>query len=165
MRLVFCALFLIFNVLAPAHAGPDRLSLMLGSHHANIQFEVEEVNPGLFLEWEFRNPPALLPVLRGNLDRQPSLVAGAFRNSFGDGALSLAVAMPFYGTGIFEVDVVAGGAWYPGNGDRVAVSVGDFIPIGALRVQYGKTFLLAFPGDGENFDALFAFGLTVPLGK
>lgn len=148
---------------APAFSGPDRVSLMLGSHHVNIQIEVEEVNPGVFLEWDLNETPAFLEGLP-ETERRPSTVAGAFRNSFGDGALALALSMPVYDAAALEFDLVLGGAWYPGNGERVAVAIGDFVPIGALRVVYDNAFLLAFPGDGKNFDALFAFGVTFPLG-
>lgn len=149
---------------APAVAGPDRVSLLFGSHHADIQIEVEEVNPGLFLEWEFGETPAFYRTLRPDMDRKPRTVAGVFRNSFGDAAAALAVAWPVFGEEAFQFDFITGAAWYPGNGERVLVSAGDFIPYVGLQVKYRLAYMLAFPGDGESYDALFAFGLSFPLG-
>ena len=131
---------------------------------SNIQIEVEEVNPGFFLEWQIDNPPELLSMLSMDRSRKPSTVAGAFRNSFGDGALALAVSAPIYSVNAFELDLFGGAAWYPGNGERVAVAIGDIVPLLGVRAVYGNAFVLGFPGDGENFDALFAFGLTFSLG-
>ncbi|MGR3514285.1 MAG: hypothetical protein ACU0GG_16105 [Paracoccaceae bacterium] len=147
-----------------AFAGPDRASVLVGSHHANVQIEVEEINPGLFLEWQMDSSAFALPELRPDLQRRPSVVAGAFRNSFGDGAAALAVALPVFGEDAVQGDLFLGAAWYPGNGDQVTIAIGDIVPLGGLRLSYRNAFLLALPGDGETFDALFAFGLTFPLG-
>lgn len=148
-----------------AFAGPDRASVLVGSHHANVQIEVEEVNPGLFLEWQIDRTALAFPRLRPDLQRRPSVVGGAFRNSFGDGAAALAVALPLFGEDAVQGDLFLGAAWYPGNGDQVTIAIGDFVPLGGLRLSYRNAFLLALPGDGETFDALFAFGLTFPLGS
>ena len=164
MRLSLAVLFCVFSTIAPAAAGPDRVSLLFGSYHADIQIEVEEINPGVFLEWEMERPQPLLRMLSPDKGRKPSTVAGVFRNSFGDGALSLAIALPLASQNSLELDALAGAAWYPGNGERVAVAVGDVVPLVGLRVSYRNAVLLGFPGDGESFDALFAFGVSFPLG-
>jgi hypothetical protein len=133
----------------PADAGPDRLSVLLGSHHLSPAEEFEEFNPGLFLTWEG-------PVF--------DTTAGLFRNSYGRGAVALTAAYPFYESGRFQFSGFLGAAYYPENGRNFRYHLGDVVPLGGLQARFGPVFVQAIPGDGEEADGLFAFGFTVPLG-
>ena len=58
-----------------------------------------------------------------------------------------------------------GAAYYPDDGRRFRYHLGDIVPLGGLQARVGPTFLQIIPGDGEEADAVFAFGVTVPLGR
>ena len=59
--------------------------------------------------------------------------------------------------------VFGGVAHYPENGSNFELSVGDVVVLGGVQMQYGPTFLQIIPGDGNQADAVFSFGLTAPL--
>ena len=130
-------------------AGPDRVSILLGSEHVGATANFKEVNPGVFLTWE------------GRFD----WTVGVFRNSYGRGALAGTVAMPLYEEGRFSLDAFLGAAYYPEDGRNFKVHVGDVIPIGGLQARYGNVFMQVLPMDGSVADAVVSFGLTFGLGE
>lgn len=133
---------------APASAGPDRVSILIGSHHVDATLEFEEQNPGIFLTWEDR---------RG-LDWS----AGVFRNSFGGPSAAVTVALPLIRSPRFDLSAFAGVAAYPGHADRMAVAVGPFVPIGGLQLRADRLFIQIMPDRGDPA-AVVAVGLTFPL--
>jgi hypothetical protein len=137
---------------APAQAGPDRLSVLLGSHHVNAARDFKEVNPGLFLTWEGA-------AWAGRLD----LGAGVFRNSYGDGSAVGSVALPMLAGDAWSVDAFAALAWYPGNGEQFDHAAGDIVPLAGVQARYGNVFMQTLPGGGQGADALVTFGLSFAL--
>lgn len=135
-----------------AHAGPDRISILLGSEHINATRSFEEFNPGIFLHWTeslFRN--------------RVDLSFGAFRNSYGDGSLAVSTAYPIVRNETWSLDVFTALAWYPGNGDQFGHAIGDIVPIAGLQGRYKNIFVQAIPAGGESVDATLTFGLTFGL--
>ena len=145
---------LILSSLVATHAdaGPDRISILLGSEHVNATRDFEEVNPGIFLHWTeslFRN--------------RVDLSFGAFRNSYGDGSVAVATAYPVVRNEIWSFDIFTALAWYPGNGDEFSHAIGDIVPIAGLQARYRNLFMQAIPAGGQSVDATLTFGLTFPL--
>lgn len=134
----------------PAMSGPDRVAIHLGSHHAGASAEFEEVNPGVFLSWDRPN--------------DITLSIGAFRNSYGRGSVAATAAKTFYRGKNTAASVFAGLAHYPGNGNDIRHAIGDFVPLAGLQLHYRRMFVNVMPGDGDTVDAIFSFGVTVPLG-
>lgn len=130
----------------PAQAGPDRLSLLVGSRHLGADRHFEESNPGLFLTWEDRH----------GVD----LTVGAFRNSFGGTSVAATAAMPVFEHGGAQVSLFGGLAVYPGDGDQFEFHAGDIVPIGGLQARVGNMFLQALPAGGMT---VIAAGVTMPL--
>lgn len=146
-----CLLLGFFGLTGPALAdGPDRVSVLLGSYHASPAQEFEEFNPGLFLTWE------------GDF---VDTSVGAYRNSYGRGAVAVAAAWPFLRGANLELALFAGAAYYPEDGSRFRYHLGDIVPLGGLQARLGPVFLQAIPGDGDEADAVFSFGVTIPLGE
>ncbi len=135
-----------------AQAGPDRVSILLGSHHVGATRDFEEFNPGIILVWDEL-------VWRGRLD----LAAGAYRNSYGDGSLALSLAYPFVRTEDWGLDLFGGVSWYPGNGDQFSHAIGDAVPIAGLQARYRNVFVQAIPAGGQSADAVLSFGLTFSM--
>lgn len=133
----------------PAVASPDRVSVLLGSHHANATLAFEQVNPGLFLTWENR----------GIFD----LSLGAYRNSFGRPSVAVMAALPLWSSDIAQISVFAGAAVDPGNGHQFTVHAGDVVPIGGLQARVGRVFVQIIPSDGKTTSAILTGGLTFPL--
>lgn len=133
---------------------PDRLSFLIGSHHFSPGQDFEEFNPGVFLTWD--------NIL---LDGQGDLNVGAFRNSYGRTATAVTAAFPFYEKGAFEAGFFAGAAYYPEDGRRFRVHVGDVVPLGGVQASYGPLFVQLIPGDGREADAVLSFGVTWDLGR
>lgn len=133
-------------------AGPDQVSILLGSHHVGATRAFEEVNPGLFLTWT-----------EVAVGQRVDLSVGAFRNSYGDGSIAVSGAYPLYRTEDWGVDLFAGVAWYPGNGDQFNHAVDDMVPLGGVQMRYRNLFLQALPGGGNAVDATLTYGLTFPL--
>ena len=154
IRAILTAILLAVAAPAPAE-GPDRFSVLLGSRHVGATQDFEEVNPGLFLTWE-----EAFEV--GPLDIDASL--GAFRNSYGRLSVAAVGAWRFYERGPFELGLFLGAAYYPEDGRSFQVHVGDVVPLGGLQARLGPVFLQAIPSDGAVADAIFAAGVTVPLG-
>lgn len=134
----------------PVCAGPDRMAIHLGSHHAGATTEFEEVNPGLFLSWDRPNDVVLS--------------VGAFRNSYGRGSVAATVAKVIHRSKNSAVAAFAGLAHYPGNGNDIRHAIGDFVPLAGLQFHYRHLFVNVMPGDGDTVDAIYSFGITIPLG-
>ncbi len=141
------------TIASAAHAGPDRLSFLLGSEHVNAGRSFEEINPGIFLTWSES-------VWQNRLD----LTVGAFRNSYGDGSLVASLAYPIVRKEHWGIDVFGAIAWYPDNGEQFTHSFEDLVPIGGLQVRYRNVFVQAIPAGGQAVDATLAFGLTFAIG-
>lgn len=107
------------------------------------------MNPGVFLTW------------RGQTF---DTSVGVFRNSYGRAAIAATAAYPFYEVDWVRLSAFAGAAYYREDGRRFRVHAGDFIPLAGLQAEVGPTFFQIIPGDGEEADFLFTFGLTIPLG-
>ena len=81
MRSAIFATLLLCLAVSTAQAGPDRISVMLGTHHAGADIDYEEVNPGLFLTWSQL-------MWQNRLD----LTVGGIRTSNGDFSLAVTPA-------------------------------------------------------------------------
>lgn len=143
-------LIIVMIFAGPAFAGPDRLGVHLGSYHAGATRDFEEVNPGLFLSWD--RPGGV------------TYSVGAYRNSYGRGSVSATVAKTILRSKSAGLGVFAGLAHYPGNGEDIRHAIGDFVPLVGLKMHYRRLFINVMPGDGDAVDAIFSFGITVPLG-
>ncbi|AZQ66380.1 hypothetical protein EF888_04075 [Silicimonas algicola] len=150
-RHVLAAVALLTHAV-PAFAGPpDRLSILMGSYHADATLEFEQTNPGIFLDWD--NPSGT------------TLTVGVYRNSYGRRSLALSASRTILRRGELSLEGFVGLAHYPGDGHKVPVAVGDVVPIAGLKVRYRKAFALMIPGDGATTDAIFAYGLSFDLGR
>jgi hypothetical protein len=145
LRVFFC----LTIAAGPAVAGPDRLAVHLGSHHAGTTTDFEEVNPGLFLSWD--RPKGV------------TYSVGAFRNSYGRGSVAVTVAKTIYKQKYTSVAVFGGLAHYPGNGEDIRHAIGDVVPLAGVQLRHKRLFLNVMPGDSDTVDAIFSFGVTVPL--
>ncbi|MFK7871234.1 MAG: hypothetical protein AB8B58_18595 [Roseobacter sp.] len=142
------ALFCICLLLPSAVlAGPDRVSVLLGTQHFGATREFQEVNPGLFLTWE------------GQLDYS----VGLFYNSYEDISPIATVAKDWEVAPGLELGVFAGLAIYPGEGDQFRLSAGDLVPLIGLQATYGNFFAQFIPADGDSVDSVLAVGLTFEL--
>jgi hypothetical protein len=130
-----------------ATAGPDQISVLVGSYHIDAAGNYEEFNPGVFLTW----------------DRALRISTGVFRNSYGKTSVLATVATPILSGGKFNLDLFAGAALYPGDGRRFDVHIGDILPIGGVQLRYGAFFSQIIPGDGHSLDGLVTLGLTFDL--
>lgn len=131
-------------------AGPDRLSIMIGSQHINPSHAFSEINPGIFATWENR---AL------GLD----YTAGAYRNSYGRGSVALTAALPVIKWPDGQIAVFAGLGLYPKDGRTFRVHAGDVVPLGGIQIRQGNAFAQIMPGDGNAADAVVTFGATFSL--
>lgn len=145
---VFCAVI----AADPVQAGPDRASVLLGSHHVNASRNFEEANPGLFLTWSGA-------MWQNRLD----LGFGAFRNSYGDGSLAVTTAWPIARHESWGIDLFGALAWYPGNGGQFSHALGDMVPLAGVQARYRNLFMQAIPSGGNTADAVISFGLTFGL--
>lgn len=137
---MLCALAL------PAHADPDRLSLLLGSAHLGGD-GFDGRNPGVFLTWEDR---AL------GLDYS----IGAYRNSYGRASIAATAALPVAEWADGSLSLFAGVALYPRDGRRFRAHVGDVVPMGGVQIRHRNLFLQIMPSDGAAADAVIAGGIT-----
>lgn len=142
-------LFFVLLSANPVLAGPDRISVLMGSHHANPGQSFEEFNPGVFLEWRSGG--------------RHSYSVGAYRNSYGRGTVAAGVNYPILQRGAFQADIFAGAAHYPREGRTFAISAGDVVPMLGLRLRYRALYLLTLPGDGKVADFVVGYGLSFPL--
>lgn len=155
MKIAFCAALaaVVTGVSAiSAQAGPDRLAILLGSHHINATQDFEEFNPGAFLIWEGA-------MLKNTLD----LGFGAYRNSYGDASVAVTTALPIKRNEVFSLDLFGAIAVYPGEGDQFSHSAGDVVPIIGAQARYRNVFLQAIPAGGEGTDGVLSLGLSFDL--
>lgn len=138
-------LALILAVLAaPAAADPDRVTLLLGSHHVAARVPFEEVNPGLILTW----------------DRDPlDWSVGAWRNSYGRLSVAGLAELPLV-EGEVSIGLVGGLALYPQDGRHFAAHLGDWVPLAGLHLRADRLSILIMPSDGKATAAVIAVGLT-----
>lgn len=130
-----------------AAAGPDRLSVLLGSEHVNASREFQEFNPGIFLTWE----------------RQFNYSAGLYYNSYKEVSPLVSVGYDWDIAPNFDVGAFFAVALYPGDGDEFSHAIGDLVPFVGLQARYKNVFVQFIPADGDSLDALFTFGLTFAL--
>lgn len=142
------ALILAAALPTTALAGPDRVSILLGSEHFNATEDFREFNPGLFLTWE--GPTFDYSV-------------GLFQNSYSNVSPLVSIGYDVEIATEFEVGAFAGLAVYPGEGDRFDHSIGNVIPLIGLQARYRNVFVQLLPADGQSTDGVLTFGLTFAL--
>jgi hypothetical protein len=133
-------------ITTPIHAGPNRVSITLGSQHVGSTYEFDNRNLGLFLSW-------------GNTS------IGVYHNSFSKTSVAVTQALPLIRKDDAEVNLFVGLSLYPGDGDKFVAHVGDVVLIGGVQARYENAFIQVMPGDGVNLDAVVTAGLTFELGK
>ena len=133
-----------------AQAGPDWVSVLIGSKHVNANRSFEEVNPGVFATW-------VNPRLHWTL--------GAYRNSYGRGSVSATVAAPVLRWDDGEASLFVGAALYPKDGRKFAAHIGDVVAIGGVQLRHKKVFMQALPLGGDWDKPVFSFGLTFPTNQ
>ena len=144
MRRLALALCQILVALPAAARDPDRLSFLIASRHVDARSAFQEVNPGVILTWEGR----------------PGLSLAGYYNSYGRLSVAAAVTWPVFERGELQVDLFAGGAWYPRDGRRFAAHLGDVVPIGGVQARWRNAFVQVIPSDGVETDAIVGFGVT-----
>ena len=115
-HLTFAIAFAFLAIVAPAAAGPDRVSLLLGSDHTGGS-GFDGRNPGVFLTWEDRGP---------GLD----LSLGVYRNGYGRGSLAATISLPVARWRDGAVSVFAGAALYPENGRHFVTGQKEWVRSG-----------------------------------
>lgn len=103
------ALLLLFSTPVSADIMPDRISVLVGSHHVNSSEEYNESNPGLFLTWD-------------------QWTVGAYENSYSD--ISFAVTREWELTE--HADIFVGAATY---GDSIMPLAGLQLHAGPFFAQ------------------------------
>lgn len=147
MKLFILVLGLVLAPVSGSAIEPDRLSFTFGSMHLNATSEFNEFNPGVFLTWENERKYHL----------------GAYWNSYEKVSVAALVGWPIIGDENWTFDIIAGGAYYPGDGRDFPVSLGDFVPLAGVQLRTGRFFAQVFPGDGDIVDAIISFGVTIPI--
>ncbi|MDN5789225.1 hypothetical protein [Pseudorhodobacter sp.] len=145
------AIILLTLLAAPAHADPDRLSILLSSRHVAATVPFKQANPGLFLTWENR---------AAGLDYS----LGAYRNSYGRLSVAAIAALPIWKRDQTQISLFAGVAHYPVDGRDYAVHAGDFVPLAGVQFRHRNIFAQVMPGDGNFTSGIISFGLTFKLG-
>jgi hypothetical protein len=134
--------------LARADARPDRAALLLTSIHVGATQDFEEINPGLFLQW----------------DGSPlDWTLGAYHNSYGDSSVAAFASLPVRRWEGGEAAIFLGLARYPGVAETFRVHLGEWVPLGGLYLRQGPAFVQLMPSDGVAADAVIAAGLTFDL--
>lgn len=138
------ALFLCLNATA-LNAGPDRFSVLLGSHHINGT-GFNEVNPGLFATWE---------------RERTALSLGVFINSYERVSIAATSYLPLKTWKTGDAGVFAGLAHYPTNGRDFKTHLGgDVVFLGGLQLRQGYGFVQVVPMNADSAEGLISFGLT-----
>jgi hypothetical protein len=132
---------------ALAHAGPDRVSILLGSEHVNASRDFQEFNPGIFLTWE----------------RRFNYSVGLYYNSYEEVSPLVSIGYDWEIAPDFDFGAFLAVAVYPGDGDEFSHAIGDVVPLAGLQARYKNVFAQFIPADGDTLDALFTFGLTFEL--
>lgn len=152
MKQAVLAATLAVSGVTAAEAGPDQVSILLGSYHVGATRDFEEFNPGVILTWK-----ELL--WQNRLD----VGFGIFRNSYGDASVVATTALPLVRDRNWGLDLFAALATYPGEGDQFSHSIGDVVPIAGLQARYRNVFVQAIPSGGNSVDATLTYGLTFAL--
>jgi len=145
--LLYCSLIRGLLVPSWAHAGPDRVSILLGSEHINATREFQEFNPGVFLTWERRFNYSL----------------GLYYNSYKEISPLVSVSYDWEVAPDLDLGAFFAVAVYPGDGEEFNHSIGDVVPFIGLQARYKNVFVQFIPADGDALDALLTFGLTFAL--
>ncbi|MEO0864980.1 MAG: hypothetical protein AAFY39_10420 [Pseudomonadota bacterium] len=149
LRTLIAACVALMAIASPATA--DRVTVLLGSHHAGASGQYEEFNPGLFYTWE---------------GRRAGWSLGAYRNSYGEISLAGAVARPLVRWDDGELSVFAGIAHYPNDGRRFDTHIGgDVVGLAGVQVRYRNVLVQALPYQEGSAKALLSFGLTFDVGQ
>lgn len=146
--MIRAAIILWMVMVIEAQSGPDRLSVLMGSHHEG-GWGFETRTPGVFLTWED---------IEG-LD----FSLGVYRNSYGRGSVAATAALPIRRWAFGEASVFLGAAWYPKDGRTFRVSLGDLVPVGGVQFRHRNWFWQIMPSDGQPVRAIFSVGLTFEL--
>lgn len=125
----------------------DSVYVLLASKHVGASYDFNEVNPGIFIEWD---GPHI------------NKAVGVYKNSFGDVSTAALVSVPILQGSNWSVGLFGGVAYYPGTGDAFAYHYGDVVPIGGLQASVGSIIVQAMPG-GADMDAVLSVALRVPL--
>lgn len=149
MRSIFFLFLVWLASLTGALAGPDRVSVLLGSNHVNATSDFNDFNPGLFLSWEERL----------------TWSAGVYYNSYDKISVAGVAGFPIVRSDDFAIEVIGGLAYYPDDGRRFAVHFGDIVPLVGLQGRAGPVFAQAIPGGGQAVDAIISVGLTFSLNR
>lgn len=131
-------------------ADPDRVSILLGSHHVGADFDFNEVNPGVFLTWEGENVDWSF---------------GAYENSYSHTSVAATAYLPLIEWDGGEAGPFAGLALYPETGRYQQAHIGDVIPIGGLQVRHGNAFVQVIPAFGNGADVIVGLGVTFDLDR
>ncbi|MEM9853685.1 MAG: hypothetical protein AAF841_04440 [Pseudomonadota bacterium] len=132
---------------APLIAGPDRISILLGSEHFGSG-GFEEFNPGLFATWE---------------GTRADFSLGAYRNSYAGTSVAVSAALPLAEWETGALDAFAALAYYDNADDIARYHFADIVPLAGLQLRQGFVFAQFVPMDGAPVDALLTFGITFPL--
>ena len=125
---------------APAVAGPDRFSVLLGSKHVGASGFNEINRIGYSL--------------------------GASLNSYDRGSIAAAAHLGLYEWQNGALSAFAGLAWYPGDAHRFRTRLGgDIVGIGGLEIRHGHVVMQFLPTDAGGASGLVTFGLTWEVGK
>ena len=149
MKIIAFAGALLFGALLPcsAFAGPDRVSVLLGSDHLGASRDYQELNPGIILTWE----------------RGLNYSAGLYYNSYKKASALAAIGYGYEIRHDFEIGIFAGVAFYPGDGERFRHAVGDLVPLVGLQARYRHVFAQLLPRAADSVDAILTVGLTFEL--
>lgn len=140
-------LLLVAALPSSALAGPDRLSILLGSEHFGATEDFQEFNPGIFATWE----------------RNVDYSVGIFYNSYERVSALASIGYGWEVAPDLELGIFAALALYPGDGDRFRFAAGDVVPLAGVQARYKNVFVQFIPADGETVDSLLTFGLTFAL--
>lgn len=144
MYRVFIFLNFVF-LAAPLHAGPDRVSVLLGSKHIGAT-GFNEINPGLFLTWEREHSAFSL---------------GAFYNSYKRVSLAATSYRPLKTWENGDAGLFAGLALYPVNGQNFKTHLAENVVfIGGLQARHRNLFIQLVPMNAGSADGLLSFGVT-----
>jgi len=150
------AIPLVFAAMLPQAvlAGPDRLSVMLGSDHLPGRYRAtfNEGTPGLFLTWEDVGGTTM------------NLSVGAYLNSYGDMSAIVTISKLWQIAEGFEVGPFIGIATYPEPERKFAVHYGDLVPLAGLQARAGNLWLQFIPSDGTYTKGVLSGGLTFEIG-
>jgi hypothetical protein len=155
-RILAAAVLAVGALTAATPAMADRITLLLGSHHAGARSgQFEEFNPGVFYTWE-----GAWAGLNGGLS------LGGYRNSYGKLSVASAASVRLFNWDSGDFGAFAGIAHYPDDGARFASHLGgDIVGLAGLQLRQGNFLIQALPMDQGAADGLFTFGLTFDLGE